>query len=372
MSAPSISPSSSGSPSRPSREPVGSPAHPAAHDPAERPEPGDRPRRDEGRFELAPEAIGQTVAAIVRAELGVTWGAARTLCERGKVFVDGQRLLDPAVRLRPGSRVLEVRPREKVPLAPHRALALASIVYEDSQVVIVDKPAGMSSVPYERGETGTAMDWVREAWRAQGKRGAKATGVPLHIVHRIDKDTSGLLLFAKTKQAERSLQLLWRQHDIERRYLCVVHGRLTDRTIESHFIEDRGDGLRGSAGIGPARATPSDHGKHAVTHVKALEFLGNLATLCSVTLETGKTHQIRIHAAEAGHPVVGESVYIRDFTRRGHEPLPSSRLLLHAESLGFVHPVTGEKIALRRPPPDDFQNVVRKLRALSARSEQAP
>jgi 23S rRNA pseudouridine1911/1915/1917 synthase len=364
MSAPSIVPSSS--------DPASSFDPPSGPEPVEPLEPGDRPRREEGSFELTPEAAGQTVAAIVRAELGVTWGTARTLCTRGKVFVDGQRRLDPAARLRPGARLLEVKPREKTPLAPHRELALASIVYEDSQVIVIDKPAGMSSVPYERGDTGTAMDWVREAWRAQGKRGTQATGVPLHIVHRIDKDTSGLLLFAKTKQAERSLQLLWRQHDIERRYLCVVHGRLTDRTVESHFVEDRGDGLRGSAGVGPARAVPIEQGKRAVTHIKALEFLGNLATLCSVTLETGKTHQIRIHVAEAGHPVVGESVYIRDFTRRGHEPLPSSRLLLHAETLAFVHPVTGEKIALRRPPPADFQNVLRKLRALSARSEQAP
>lgn len=325
--------------------------------------------REEGRFPLSPEDAGQTAAALVRDRLGVAWSTARSLCSRGKVFLDERRELDPAARVRRGARLLEVRPREKTPLAPHRELALASVVYEDSQVIVIDKPDGMSSVPYERGETGTAMDWVREAWRAQGRRGAEATGVPLHIVHRIDKDTSGLLLFAKTKQAERRLQLLWRQHDIERRYLCVVHGRLTDRTIESYFVDDRGDGLRGSAGIGPARNIPATatRGKRAVTHVQALEFIGELATLCAVTLETGKTHQIRIHVAEAGHPVVGESVYIRDFTRRGHEPLLSSRLLLHAETLAFEHPVTGEKISLRRPPPANFQGALSKLRSLVPR-----
>jgi 23S rRNA pseudouridine1911/1915/1917 synthase len=332
-------------------------------------EPGRRPSpsENEGTFALAEDAAGQTLAAVVREKLGVAWSTARTLCERGKVFVDGKRQLDPAARVPAGARTIEIRPREKSPLPPHRELALASVVYEDSQVIVIDKPAGMSSVPYERGETGTAMDWVREAWRAKGRRGSAATGVPLHIVHRIDKDTSGLLLFAKTKQAERSLGLLWRQHDIERRYLCVVHGRLTDRTMESCFVEDRGDGLRGSAGIGPARHMPEDPpgSKRAITHVRALEFIGDLATLCAVTLETGKTHQIRIHVAEAGHPVVGESVYIRDFLRRGHEPLPTSRLLLHAETLAFEHPVSGEKIALRRPPPADFQNALSRLRQLS-------
>jgi 23S rRNA pseudouridine1911/1915/1917 synthase len=332
-------------------------------------EPGRResPSENGGSFALTEEAAGQTLAAVVREKLGVAWSVARTLCERGKVFLDGKRILDPAVRVRPGTRLIEVRPREKAPLPPHRELALASVVYEDSQLIVIDKPEGMSSVPFERGETGTAMDWVREAWRAQGRRGSEATGVPLHIVHRIDKDTSGLLLFAKTKQAERSLQLMWRQHDIERRYLCVVHGRLTDRTIESCFVADRGDGLRGSAGIGPARNMPLDPpgSKRAVTHVSALEFIGDLATLCAVTLETGKTHQIRIHVAEAGHPVVGETVYIRDFTRFGNEPLACSRLLLHAETLGFTHPVSGEKISLRRPPPAEFQGALSRLRTLS-------
>src|SRR5262249_15199083 len=154
------------------------------------------------------------------------------------------------------------------------------------------------------------------------------------IVHRIDKETSGLLLFAKTKRALRELQADWRKHDIERRYLCVVHGHLGDRHIESYLVDDRGDGLRGSfhprkdeGGYGAARP----QGKRAVTLVKALEFLGPLATLCAVTLETGKTHQIRIHLSEAGHPIVGEQVYIRDFVARSGRPLPSPRLLLHAE-----------------------------------------
>ena len=103
------------------------------------------------------------------------------------------------------------------------------IIFEDSQLLVVNKPAGISSVPYERDEKSTAMDLIRDAWRAQGR---KATDQPLYVVHRIDKDTSGLLMFAKTRPAERELQQLFRHHDIRRRYLCVAHGYCISRTIE--------------------------------------------------------------------------------------------------------------------------------------------
>ena len=324
-------------------------------------EPGRResPSENGGSFALTEEAAGQTVAAVVREKLGVAWSTARTLCERGKVFLDGKRLLDPAVRVRAGTRLLEVRPREKSPLAPHRELALESLVYEDAQLIVIDKPAGMSSVPYERGETGTAMDWVREAWRAQGRRGAEATGVPLHIVHRIDKDTSGLLLFAKTKQAERSLQLLWRQHDIERRYLCVVHGRLTDRTAESCFVKDRGDGLRGSYGVfrRPQGGPPAE-ARRAITDVRLVERLHG-ASLVECILSTGRQHQIRIHLSEDGHPLVGEKVYVRDYAGTRIE---ADRPMLHAYRLGFVHPRSEELLRFESPLPKDFDETLRRLR----------
>jgi 23S rRNA pseudouridine1911/1915/1917 synthase len=319
-------------------------------------------------FTIEPAEAGQTVSAILRARLELPWSAARALCERGKVSVAGRQLVDPASRVDAG-QVIELRRRAQAPVPVRKQQALAAVVYEDSQVIVIDKPAGIASVPYERDDTGTAMDLVREAFRASGR---PSTTVPLHIVHRIDKDTSGLLLFAKTRQAERSLQLLWRKHDIDRRYLCVVHGRMTDRTIESYFIEDRGDGLRGSVRehrqdaqdqAGPSGARrPRPRGKHAVTHVQVLEYLGGHATLCAVRIETGKTHQIRIHMAESRHPIVGETVYIRDFVRHGNVPIASPRLLLHAELLGFTHPGTGEKVRLRRDPPADFAVVLAKLR----------
>jgi 23S rRNA pseudouridine1911/1915/1917 synthase len=303
-------------------------------------------------FRIDEDEDGLTLAAVVRQRLGadggveVPWSRARGLCTRGKVTVDGAAALDPAVRVKRGQRVI-VDERAPIP-KPESA---ATIVFEDAHVVVIDKPTGMSSVPYEKREKGTAMDSIREAWRHAGRR---ATTTPLYVVHRIDKETSGLLAFAKTKLAERELQALFRTHAVERTYLCVAHGRVHDRRIESMLVPDRGDGLRGST-------HRPGQGKRAVTHVRVLEELP-LATLCEVKLETGKTHQIRIHLAEDGHPLVGEKVYIRDLAKRGGEPLPSPRLLLHAATLGFAHPVSKQTVQLTSALPDDFTAELSRLR----------
>jgi 23S rRNA pseudouridine1911/1915/1917 synthase len=301
------------------------------------------------------EGDAGALAAFVRARTGEPWARVKKWIADGKVFVDGERAVDPGRRLRPGQAV-ELRmaaPR------PRDAGAEVRIVFEDPHVVVIDKPAGVSSVPYvERRpdvriphvETGTALDLVRDAWRRMGR---PATSTPLHVVHRIDKETSGLLAFAKSKRAEQALAAQFRAHTIDRTYVCVAHGDVRAATIESQLVGDRGDGLRGSTRR-PAQ------GKRAVTHVKPLRRLAG-ATLCEVRLETGKTHQIRIHLAERGHPLVGEKVYVRDWRRDGHAELPSPRLLLHAATLGFAHPITGERIGLEAPLPDDFRAALASL-----------
>ena len=202
-------------------------------------------------------------------------------------------------------------------------------------------------MPYEDRETGTAMDLVRGAWRRMGK---PATTVALHVVHRIDRATSGLLMFAKTKRAEVGLAAQLRAHTLDRQYLCVAHGTVRPGRIESFLIGDRGDGLRGST-------TQPDRGKRAVTHVEVRAALRG-ATSCAVRLETGRTHQIRIHLAESGHPLVGETVYIRDYSG---PMITSPRLLLHAATLGFIHPITGERVELASALPPDFTAVVDRL-----------
>jgi 23S rRNA pseudouridine1911/1915/1917 synthase len=302
------------------------------------------------------EEAGSTVAALVRHHHGLSWSRAQRLCENGQVLVDGAPQTDPAFRMSAGQevRIEPSRRREREPAA--------AIVFEDPHVVVVDKPVGVSSVPYEKGERGTEMSRIREAWRRQGHR---ATGLaPLFVVHRIDKETSGLAIFARTKTAERSLARQFREHTIERTYLAVAHGTIRSRRIESRLVADRRDGLRGST------RSPRE-GKRAVTHVKVVERLVG-ATLCRVRLETGRTHQIRIHLAEAGHPIVGERVYIRDFVTRGGTPLASSRLLLHAATLAFEHPVTGRRVALAAPLPPEFLVELDRLRPVPRPGRSRP
>lgn len=287
---------------------------------------------------------GVTIAAFVKAKANLAWSVAKRHVSTGKVFVDGKCVTEIDHRLAVGQRV-ELKMAAPRPRDPEREGVL---VFDDPHVVVIDKPAGINSVPYEERETGTAMDLVRGAWRRMGK---PATSVPLHVIHRIDRATSGLLAFAKSKRAEVGMAAQLRAHTMERMYLCVAHGKVMPRTIESNLIVNRGDGLRGSTSD-PTR------GKRAVTHVAVRESLRG-ATLCEVRLETGKTHQIRIHLSEAGHPLVGEPVYIRDY--RG-TPISSPRLLLHAATLGFEHPITGEHVSLSAPLPPDFTAVVDRLR----------
>jgi 23S rRNA pseudouridine1911/1915/1917 synthase len=177
----------------------------------------------------------------------------------------------------------------------------------------------------------------------------------LRIVQRLDKETSGLVVFARSVDAERGLGMQFRKHTVTRRYLAVVNGIVTPQTIRSTLIRDRGDGRRGST-------TLTNTGKDAVTHVSVEESLPGY-TLLSCRLETGRTHQIRIHLSELGHPVCGERVYNRRFNG---EAIPDEsgapRLALHAAELGFTHPITEEAMHWEMPPPDDLREFLARLR----------
>lgn len=298
------------------------------------------PRDD--AWTVAEEAL---LAPFLREQLpGQAYNAIKRMVTTGKITVNGAAETRPTAKLRPGALVA-------LHMATPRATDRPSvrIVYEDPHVVVIDKPSGVSSVPYHEGERATAIDLIRDAWR---KRGISEQG-PLHVVHRIDKETSGLLVFARTKLAERVLQTQLRAHEMDRVYRCVVHGEAKSTRIESVLVDDRGDGLRGTARTAEQRR----RGKRAVTHVTAIRTFAG-CTECEVRLETGKTHQIRIHLSELGHPLVGEKVYIRDWARDGHAEVPSPRLLLHAATLGFVHPVGGHTVSLSSELPQDWLSAV--------------
>lgn len=283
-----------------------------------------------------PAAAGGTLAAAVRDAAGEPWTVVKRWVTSGKVLVNGTVMTAIDHRLHGGER-LEVRLAAPRPRDPARE---GTLVHDDAHVVVLDKPAGVSSVPYDERETGTAMDLIRAAWR---RMGLKATVPALHVVHRIDKATSGLLMFAKSKRAEVGLAAQLRDHSCERSYLCVAHGSVQPGRIESMLVSDRGDGLRGST-------EHANQGKRAVTHVEVVERLRG-ATVCRIRLETGKTHQIRIHLAERGHPLIGEEVYLRDFTFHGGQLLQAPRMMLHAATLGFLHPITSVRLRFESPLP---------------------
>ncbi len=294
-----------------------------------------------------------TVAAVVREQTGLAWSRARDLCTEGRVTVNGERCLDSALRVPPGAVVIV---DERAPKLRSGALPESAIAFFDRDVVVVDKPAGLLSVAYEPGDKDTLADCTRALLRRMGGRRFEPR---VGVVHRLDKDTSGLMVFARTLDAKRILEIQFRAHDIERVYHAIAHGAVAAERVETHLITDRGDGIRGSYGhFRRPRAGIPPEAKRSVTHVRPIAALAG-ATLVECRLETGRQHQIRIHLSELGHPLVGERVYIRDYAG---PKIESPRPMLHARVLGFVHPRTGQRMSFEREAPEDFRAMIEALR----------
>lgn len=310
---------------------------------------------------------GATLAALVRQELGassgeaVPWSRARDLCRSGRVRLDGSIERDAARRVRAGAEV-EITP--EAPRLSEGVLPRDALLYLDADVIVIDKPAGVVSVPFDAGERDTLVDRVRalvaRIEKARRKeRGGGARDPMVGVVQRLDKDTTGVMVFARTMPAKRALEQQLREHSVERRYVAIAHGDVASARHETMLVQDRGDGLRGSWGRfrGHIGAAPDD-AKRAVTHVRRLEPLRG-ATLVQCRLETGRQHQIRIHLSESGHPLVGETVYVRD---HAGPRIAAPRPMLHARTLGFVHPRGGEHVRFEAEPPADFQACLERLR----------
>jgi 23S rRNA pseudouridine1911/1915/1917 synthase len=309
-------------------------------------------------FTVAPHESGNTLLQVLRARLALSWSQTRRLIQGQQVRLDGVPCLDSGRRVQRGQR-LEVADRTAE--SPKSADGDLVIRYADAHVVVVEKPAGLTTMrhPEEAAEFGrrarrylppTLADLL-PARLAQGRPGNRS---PLRAVHRLDKDTSGLVVFARSALAARHLGQQFRAHTIERSYLAVVRGPAKSGTIESHILPDRGDGRRGTT-------TEPHQGKRAVTHVRVVEELGDY-TLVECRLETGRTHQVRIHLGESGTPICGERIYDRPLHGK---PLPdhsgAPRLALHAASLGFEHPATKKWMTWESPLPRDLAGLVKRL-----------
>lgn len=272
-----------------------------------------------------------------------SWNEVRKLAKTGKVFVNGFTMLDPTALISAGAEI-EVRvnaPRAgRTPSLPRKAIR-----HLDFHVVVVEKPPGISTVPFDESEQGTLDQLVMETIAVRGRR------APLGIVHRVDKETSGLVMFTRTPAAKTHLKDQFRCHSVGRVYVAIAHGNVRPGTIKSRLVADRGDGRRGST-------DDEELGREAITHVSVLEKLQG-ATLVECRLETGRTHQIRIHLNERGNPLVGERVYSKSY--RG-ELLAAPRIMLHARQLSFDHPQTGERLTYEQPMPADMQKVLARLR----------
>jgi 23S rRNA pseudouridine1911/1915/1917 synthase len=308
---------------------------------------------------------GQTLAAFLRAKLGASWGRVQKMVRARHVMIHGNICTDTARRLKDGEvvKVLEV-----AAIAPPKADDVR-IVFVDEQVVVVEKPTGITTTrhteelswPTRRRQVQPTLDeMVPEAIhhhlaRKFGGRGKKPRRlVPVRAVHRIDRETSGLVVFARTVPAERILAEQFRAHTTERRYLALCVGRVGSGSIITNLVRDRGDGRRGSSG--------TEEGKRAVTHVEPVEHFGDDYTLVACRLETGRTHQIRIHLAETGHPVCGERVYAAPRHLKVTDDSAAPRVMLHAAELGFVHPETGELLRFESPLPADMKKTLTLLR----------
>ena len=230
------------------------------------------------------------------------------------------------------------------------------IRFADAHIVVVDKPPGLTTMrhPHEAAEFGARGRRYLPTTLADQLPGLLGGG-KVRAVHRLDKDTSGLVVFARTRAAERHFGQQFRAHTVERCYRAIVRGRALAQRIESWLVRDRGDGRRGSS------STPGD-GQRAVTHVRVVGEVGAY-TLVECRLETGRTHQVRIHLGEAGTPICGDHVYDRPLHGR---PLPDgsamSRIALHAATLGITHPATGKRMHWQSPLPADMNALLARLR----------
>jgi 23S rRNA pseudouridine1911/1915/1917 synthase len=292
------------------------------------------------RVEVPSDAAGLRLDRFLAGVPGVgSRAAAERLLAAGVVLVDGSAARKSA-RLA-GGEVLELpEPEDARPLEPEDVGL--RIAYEDDHLLVVDKPAGVVVHPSPGHPAGTLVHGVLEHGAAGGEEERPG------IVHRLDRDTSGLLVVARSPEAHARLKQLVQKHELEREYLALVRGRPRSRAgrIEAPIGRDRRDPTR--------QSLDTDRPRNAVTQFELVELRGEYALL-RVRLETGRTHQIRVHLGAIGLPVVGDPVY-------GAPDPALGRQFLHAARLAFTHPLTGARVEIESPLPAELGRYLEDLR----------
>lgn len=291
----------------------------------------------------------------------------QALISDGHVKVNGKITAQPSYKLK-GGEAIELTVPEAAPASPRAQNIALDIVFEDKHLLVLNKQAGLVVHPAAGHTDNTLVNALLAHCgnSLSGIGGVKRPG----IVHRLDKDTSGLMVVAKTDEAHKGLSAQFAEHTLARTYYALVWGipKQTEGTIT---------GAIGRAKINRKKMAITTNGKEAITHFSVLKVFGTLASLVECRLQTGRTHQIRVHMAHIGHSVIGDPLYgsAKGHQQRLHQllkkkfadkeaTLPISRQALHAQEIEFIHPATGKKRRFTAPPPADFkalQNLLAKL-----------
>jgi len=352
-------------------------------------------------FHIRPVLNGQSLLAALRRLVPQEGEAgARRLLRDRHVQLNGNVIVDEQRRLKTGDvvKVFE-HPRAAPPTEQD-----VRVRFIDEHLVVIEKPAGVTTLrqsdegdPRRRRDRMATLEEMLQRVVARkvhappapaGRQPlpkaskhplASRTAPPIRKptprgphparppqvrpVHRLDRDTSGLMVFALSPGAEHALTQMFKQHAIERKYVAVVHGHPAEQTIESYLVRDRGDGVRGSSPLG--RDHPA--AQHAVTHVRPVAQVADYSVV-ECRLETGRTHQIRIHLAESGHPLCGERTYTRPAPGAPSTPDRSGapRQALHSAALTFTHPVTRQPLHFHSPLPPDLDRWLARVRRASS------
>jgi 23S rRNA pseudouridine1911/1915/1917 synthase len=309
------------------------------------------------------EIITGTISAPARLDkalaeaTGLSRARVQGLIDEGRVDVAGKTATAASMKVAEGTP-FRIIISAAMPAQAAAEIIPLNVAYEDAHLIVVDKPAGMVVHPAVGNITGTLVNALLHHCRGQlsGINGVARPG----IVHRIDKDTSGLLVVAKSDAAHEGLAVQFAAHTVHRRYIAVTAGHPSPATGTINARVGRSDSDRKKMTVLP---NISSRGKTAITHYKVLERL-NEAAVIECRLETGRTHQVRVHCASIGHPLLGDPAYGRTpkSLRPVLERLGFARQALHAAELGFVHPVTGENIRFSSDIPQDMAELIDELR----------